>query len=68
MTPDKKYYAQKEEHEAKVQRAVDKARNRGSMMKMWLQAGNKLTKETQAEFNAVMKMADEDYGDTHKKK
>lgn len=63
---DKKYYEMESAHNAKRKSALDKARNRGSMMESWTLAGNKLTKETMAEFKAIMKTADADWDEAHK--
>ena len=45
-------------------RAVLKARNRGEVAAKWFADGNKLTKETQLTFNALMKQADKDFDKT----
>ncbi len=41
--------------------AIDKARYRGEVAVEWFNAGNKLTVETQPEFNRLMKKADKEF-------
>lgn len=55
---DKRYYDRKAIADEKRNKALAKANKRGEAAKEWFAAGNKLTKETQAEFNALMKKVD----------
>ncbi len=57
---DKRYYGRKSAHDEKRNRALAKARNRGDAAAKWLLT-NILTRETQPEFNRVMKQADKDF-------
>lgn len=41
--------------------AINKAENRGKVAVEWFNAGNKLTMETQPEFNLLMKQADKEF-------
>lgn len=57
---DKKYYERRDAYEAKRKISLSKAENRGKVAVEWFNAGNKLTQETQPEFNALMGKADKD--------
>ena len=61
---DTKYYERKTLQDAKHKMAVSKAQNRGEVAVEWFKT-NKLTKETQPEFNILMKQADKDYENSH---
>lgn len=58
---DKKYYERRDAYEAKRKISLSKAENRGKVAVEWFNAGNKLTQETQPEFNALMGKADKDF-------
>jgi hypothetical protein len=45
-------------------KSVDKARKRGEVASEWLKT-NKLTKETQSQFNALMKATDKEFDNNH---
>lgn len=55
------YFPQVSERRTK---AALKAKNRGEVAVKWFADGNKLTKETQPIFNALMKQADKDFDKT----
>lgn len=57
---DQEYYEKQKIANAKRQRALAKARNRGKIAEEWFR-NNKLTRETQPEFNNLMKKADYDF-------
>ena len=57
---DKEYYEMKEAQRIKHLRALSKARYRGEMSVEW-HIYNKLTKDTQADFNRLMKSADKEW-------
>lgn len=61
MTSNEKYYKNIQQEKDKHNYAVRKAKNRGMMAEAWFNAGNKLTKETEKEFQALMKMANDDF-------
>lgn len=48
------------------QRALDMAKNRGRVANEWFYAGNKLTHETKAEFDRLMKQADKSWKEEQK--
>ena len=57
---DKKYYERQKVADKKHRHVVDKAKNRVQIAARWF-IENKLTKETQPEFNALMKKADKEF-------
>lgn len=61
MSSDEEYYKREQENKDKHSRAIEKARNRGTIAEAWFNAGNKLTKETMEEFQALMKTANKDF-------
>lgn len=57
---NKNYYERQNIADRKHRHALDKAKNRGQIAARWF-IKNKLTKETQPEFNALMKKADREF-------
>ena len=57
---EQEYYEKQKIADAKHQRALAKARNRGKIAEGWFK-NNKLTSETQPEFIKLMKKADYDF-------
>lgn len=55
---DRKYYDRQALRDKQKNKALNLARARGDAAKKWLEDGNVLTKETQPEFNALMKLTD----------
>ena len=53
---DKRHYDRQALINKKKNKALNLAKARGDAFKKWLEDGNVLTKETQPEFNALMKL------------
>lgn len=58
---DKRYYERMAIADERRKRALDKARNRGDAAAKWFADGNKLTKETKPEFDALMRRTDKNF-------
>ncbi len=55
---DKKYYDRKAIQDEKRDKALNLAKARGDAFNKWLSDGNVLTKKTEPEFKALMKLTD----------
>ena len=57
---DKRYYDNQERRDKKRKNALDMAKARGEAAEKWFK-DNTLTKESQPEFNMLMKQTDKDF-------